>query len=386
MTLVLEIYIIVCIALLLFDIGFLVMKNSENQRLNSKDEVFKNKVRREIQCYRKDGFFSDDFMRKIPKELEKTVHLVSLQNVLEEDPEARDWFCPILYDLIDSYQKKPEGEQAFYTYVISTMDYGRETPPVEFSSKFFRFLESKSLYTFTNAMEAIYAFGEVHLMMQALDIVDDRGGFYHQKLLMDGLLTFQGSFEELNRELLQKFDKYKDHMKECLLDYFRIKGCEAKELCISLMGDNLPDSEVKYRAMRYFQKFPCEEARSVFLKVLQDDTAVWIRQMLAIQGLQRYDDREVREAVKGKITSRDWYVRNNAVEFLYKKGMDRMELKELLLLNDTYANESMLYQYKNDVAMTAFIMGVIKKQEAERELETSPVLQSEEGQCYELNL
>ena len=142
MTIVLEIYIIVCIALLLFDIGFLVMKNSEKQKLSSKDEVFKNKVRSEIQCYRREGFFSDDFMQKIPKELEKTVHLVSLQNVLEEDIEAREWFCSILYDLIDSYQKKPEDEQAFYTYVISMMDYGKEAPPVEFSSKFLRFLDS----------------------------------------------------------------------------------------------------------------------------------------------------------------------------------------------------------------------------------------------------
>ena len=175
-------------------------------------------------------------------------------------------------------------------------------------------------------------------------------------------------------------------MKECLLDYFRIQGCEAKELCIELMGDDQPDSEVKYRAMRYFQKFPCEEARKRFLQVLQDNTAVWIRQMLAIQGLQRYDDGEVREAVKKKITSRDWYVRNNAVEFLYKKGLDRAELKELLLLNDKYANESMLYQYKDDAAMTAFIMKVIEQQEEEKELETVPVLQKEEGQSYGLNL
>ena len=386
MTLVLEIYIIVCVALLLFDIGFLVMKNSKNQQLNSKDEMFKNRLRKEMQSYRRDGFFSDEFIQEMRKDLEKTVHLVSLQNMLEEEPEAREWFYPILSELIDEYQKKPEDEQAFYTYMISTLDYSQEKPSAEFSSKFLHFLESKSLYTFTNAMEAIYAFGEVHLMMQALDVVDARSGFYHQKLLLDGMLTFKGDFAELNRELFQKFEKYGDHMKECLLDYFRIQGCEAKELCIELMGDDQPDSEVKYRAMRYFQKFPCEEARKRFLQVLQDNTAVWIRQMLAIQGLQRYDDGEVREAVKKKITSRDWYVRNNAVEFLYKKGLDRAELKELLLLNDKYANESMLYQYKDDAAMTAFIMKVIEQQEEEKELETVPVLQKEEGQSYGLNL
>ena len=100
--------------------------------------------------------------------------------------------------------------------------------------------------------------------------------------------------------------------------------------------------------------------------------------MLAIQGLQRYDDLEVHEAVKRKVTSRDWYVRNNAVAFLHKKGMDRAELKELLLLNDKYANESMLYQYKDDAKMTAFILNIIEQQKKEKEEAAALSLQMEE--------
>lgn len=363
MTIVLELYIIVCVALLLFDIGFLMIKNSKNQQLNAKDDRFKEMLREEMQGYRRTGGFSDDFLQTIGKELEKTVHLVSMQNILEEQPEAREWGRPILFDLIDSYQKKTEYEQAFYTYVISMLDYSREKPSTEFSSKFMRFLDSKSLYTFTNAMEAIYAFGEVHLMLQALDVVDRRSGFYHQKLLMDGMIGFKGDFDDLNRELLQNFDDYGEQVRECLLDYFRVQGCKAKDLCLRLMEKEQTDGEAKYRAMRYFQKFPCEEAKNRFLQILQDDSEIWICQMLAVQGLQRYDDRAVREAVKKKVTSRDWHVRNNAVAFLYKKGMDREELGELLRLNDKYANESLLYQYKDDAELSVFIMETIRQQE-----------------------
>ena len=115
MTIVLEIYIIVCIALLLFDIGFLMLKNSKNQQLNSKDDVFKNKVAAEVQRYREKGSFSESFVQELEKELEKTVHLVSLQNVMEEQPDVGNWVRSILYDLIDSYQKKTDYEQAFYT-------------------------------------------------------------------------------------------------------------------------------------------------------------------------------------------------------------------------------------------------------------------------------
>ncbi|MDO4530419.1 MAG: HEAT repeat domain-containing protein, partial [Bacillota bacterium] len=334
MTIVLELYIIVCVALLLFDIGFLMLKNSKNQRLNDKDDAFKSKLYRAIQEYRDTGSYSEAFLQELAKELEKTVHLVSLQDILEEQTDIQASFRSILYDLIDVYRKKPEHEQAFYTYVISALDYSEEKPYSHFSSKFMQFLQSKSLYTFTNAMEAIYNFGEVYLMVQALDVLNQRRGFYHQKLLTDGLLTFKGDFEALNQALLQNFAGYEVHIKECLLDYFRMQGCDAKALCLHLIGEDQPDGEVKYHAMRYFQKFPCEEAKEIFLQVLQDKESGWIRQMLAIQGLQRYEDSDVYALVKQKVTCRDWYVRNNAVELLYKKGLNRTELEELLSLND----------------------------------------------------
>ena len=79
-------------------------------------------------------------------------------------------------------------------------------------------------------------------------------------------------------------------------------------------------------------------------------------------------------------TRSDFYISANFKDiFAISDSIDKY-------LENNFPDYFISYQYKNDVAMTAFIMGVIEKQEAERELETSPVLQSEEGQCYELNL
>lgn len=373
MTIVLEIYIVVCIALLLFDIGFLAMKNSNKNQMQAKDPAFEERIRLEIVNYRQRGAFSDSFVKELPKNLSSVKQLATLQDVLEEEPEAKEWFRHFLFDQYENYRKKPEYVQAFYTYLISTLDYRKEKVPVAFSSEFMHFLESKSLYTFTNTMDAIYAFGETHLLLQALEVVDRRSGFYHHKLLVDGLLSFQGDHEELEQALLARFAQYGEPVKECLLDYFRMQGCEVTPLCLQLMREEKADAEVQYRAMRYFQKFPCEEAKAWFLQLLQRENVIWIKQMLAIQGLQRYDDAEVRVAVKKKITSRDWHVRNNAVAFLHRKGLERAELQELLYLQDRYANESLLYQYKEDAETSAFIMDTIRLLEQEKTAAGQPV-------------
>ncbi|MBR2852118.1 MAG: hypothetical protein IKB91_06980 [Anaerotignum sp.] len=373
MTIVLEIYIIVCILLLLFDIAFLVLKNSKNKHLHAEDGAFKKLLQQEIELYRQNGAFSEKFVNDLPGKLSRTTHMLSLQAVLEEDPDARSWFREFLFAQIGNYQKKPEYVQAFYTYLISTLDYRKEKVPAAFSSEFMHFLESKSLYTFTNTMDAFYAFGETHLLLQALEVVDRRSGFYHHKLLVDGLLSFQGDHEELEEALLARFSQYGDDVKECLLDYFRMQGCEVSDLCLKLMREEKADAEVQYRAMRYFQKFPCGEAKEWFLQILQRENVIWIKQMLEIQGLQNYDDAEVRAAVKKKITSRDWHVRNNAVAFLHRKGLERAELQELLHLQDRYANESLLYQYKEDAETSAFIMDTIRLLEQEKTAAGQPV-------------
>ena len=363
MTIILEIYIIVCILLLLFDLGFLIVKNTKNKQIQSKDTSFQAALRREIEAYPEKGAFSEGFMQTLPKKLSKTAHLVSLNSIWREYPEAKNWFRLSLFAQIENYRKKPEYVQAFYTYMIAELDYSEEKVPTAFSSSFMTFLESKSLYTFTNTMDAIYTFGEPQLLLQALEQIDKRPGFYHQKLLVDGLLRFRGDFDLLNQALLSRFAQYGEFVQECLLDYFRMQGCDASALCLQLMREETAEPEIQYRVMRYFQKFPCEEAKNWFLQILQRENVIWVKQLLAIQGLERYEDAAVWAVMKEKVTSRDWYVRNSAIAFLHKKGMQRQELAELLSLNDKYANESLLYQYKDDKETSAFIRDTMQQLE-----------------------
>lgn len=360
MTIIIKIYILLCIALLLFDICFLVVKNRRSLVAYQTNEKLDRKIREEIEVFRENGSFSSDFQTKLHQELTKTRNLLTLENILEQQPQTRAWFSTFIFSAMKDYAAKDDYEQAYYTYCLSLFDYRAEKPSAEFVDSLLNFLDTKSLYTFSNTMNCLYAIGLTQPLLRALEKIDQRQGFYHKKLLVDGFLTVQQEGDELDRSLTAGFGSYSPWMQDCLLDYFRLKGTNASELCLNIISGERADTQVGYSAMRYFAKYPSPESRNCFLNVLADDSASWVRQMLAIQALGRYDDAEVRTAILKKVTSANWYIRVNAVRYLGEKGLSQDEVFNLLYLRDRYANDSLLYQFRGDKEMTRYIVNTIQ--------------------------
>lgn len=361
MNLMIQIYMTVCVVLLVFDIGFLLVKNMRNHRFYPRVPKFEAQILKEIENRKETGAFSKEFQDNLLKKLPKIKYLIALQGILEKNPEVRDWFKPAIYACITDYKKKADYEQAYYTYVISTLGYDSEKISADFASEFLAFLDSKSLYTFINTMNAIYEFGETNLLITAVDKIDERAGFYHKKLFVDGLLQAKVDKKVLAAKFVEKFNSYSDFTKGCLMDYFRFANVEVSDFCMKLIKAENEDNEIRYAAMRYFIKNTNEEAKAYFVNILKEENPEWIKEMLAIQGLGRYADAEIRSLIKGKITSRNWYVRVNAAEYLQKNGLDKEELAEIIALNDKYTNETLLYQYQNDEEMSQYITEMIAK-------------------------
>ena len=361
MNIVIEIYLVVCALLLLFDILFLVLKNYRNQELYPKNNDLAETIRQEIQNRREQGSFSPEFEEHLGKQLEKIRNLITLMDVLDTDGDAAPWFRPTIFAQIEAYQKKNDYEQAYFAYVISRFDYESEPVPPEFASKFMAFLDSKSLYTFANAMDALYRFGKTNLLMSALDKGDERQGFYHQKLLVDGLLTSRANFQELNPALVKAFDQYTPFMQECLMNFFRMTGYDVSALCIHLIqsGDSVAP-EVRYGAMRFFAKYPNGQSRALFLDILGREDSPWMDQMLAIQALESSGDATVRTMVRKKVISRNWYVRTKAISYLHRWGLTKPQIYDILSLRDSYADDALLYQYRNEKELSHYIIDTIQ--------------------------
>lgn len=381
MNLFIKIYILLCLALILFDLAFLVVKNIKNMEFYPRNSNLERKIRNEIALHRETGSFSPGFMAELSRMLARTKNLITLQSELEKAPDAANLFRSIIFDKIGVYQQKSDYEQAFYTYVVSCFEYADEPLPHEFANRFLTFLDSKSLYTFSNTMNAIYRFGQMNMILLAIDKADERGRFYHKKLLTDGLLASRVDQTQLTTELTKRFYQYSSYMQECLLDVFRMSKGDASELCMELMTRRDSDEQIRYSAMRYFSKHPSPLSREYFLTILKDQDAAWVEHMLAIQALNCYRDTEVYQTIKSKATSRHWYIRTNALEYLHRQGISREEIFEILQTQDRYASEALLYQYRDNHEMTMFIIYTIQQlmqqQTDTPEENTEPVTEEE---------
>ena len=359
MTIVIRIYILLCLSLLLFDVVFLFLRSRKNLSIYRTNRSFAKAVREEIDVHRENGAFRTAFTDSLGEKLAKTKNLLTLQNAVGDDAEAWEWFRPFVFAQMERYTAKDNSEQAYYTYLLSTFNYGQEQPSEEFINRLTGFLDTRSLYTFSNTMICLYAVGRAAPLMLAMDKINERKDFYHKKLLVDGLLTVENEVDELNGCLAEKFHSYNPYLQDCLMDYFRLRGVDVSDLCLEILRNEKADPEVSYSAMRYFSKYPNEDAKAYFLAVLADEKSGWVRQLLAVQGLGAYDDPGVFDAVSRKVYSPNWHIRTNAVAYMHRRGLSKEQIFDILYQRDRYANESLLYQYRDDKEMTRYIIDTI---------------------------
>lgn len=363
MNIIIDIYIFVCIMLLLFDIVFLLTKNLKNRKLYPQKNKSKDMLRIELDNYDYKIGLSDKLRDFLNNKIEKTKNLIILQKGLENTKLHKQKILseirPYILNKIKSYQNKSEYEQAYYAYVVSCFDYEKENYYEKFYNSFLEFLDSKSLYVFSNTMDAIYKFSNPYILSIAIQKVDERNGFYHSKLFIDGLLEFKGDSETLHSLMIEKFYKYSSLTQESLLNYFRLKGANVGEFCLDILKERKVEDEVLYAAMRYFARYPSEKSKTIFIEVLKDGETFWVEQLLAIQALNKYDEPLVKKTIKEKITSQNWHIRINAIGYLHDRTLSKAEIFNIVSLDDKYTNEALLYYYKDDKEISEYIVKTI---------------------------
>ncbi len=351
--------------LLIFNLIFIFIKRLKNSRLYHENNKLESILKTELDNYNPNKGLSTELKEILRNKTSSTKNLIIVQNEFEKPRKYRkqlkDEARPYVFNQINNYQKANDYEQAYYAYVISTFDYEELELKDKFYVDFLRFLDSKSLYVYSNAMDAIYKFADPHIMSIAIKKIDEREGFYHSKLFVDGLLDFKGDVEVLHNMLIGKFYNYSGRMHKSLIDYFRIKDVDIKEFALKIIEERKLDDEVIYSAMRYFRKNPNEESKNIFIEILKNDENFWIDQLLAIQSLESYKDPLVRSLIKDKITSENWNIRTNSIAYLHKHGLTKEEIYGILALRDKYTNETLLYYYKDDQEISQYIINVLEK-------------------------
>ena len=367
MRIILGVCIFICIMLFLFNIFFILIKNTKKNRMFSSDKSIEEKFVLAIQNYDSKMGLDKETKEYLSKKIEKTKNLIELMDVFEKNrdtvpDELEKEIREMILEKEEIYVKSKEIEKAYYPYVLSLFDYSdREFTRYE-KSNIVDFLDCESLYTFVNTMELVYKISDLELLEMAMEEVNASEIFYHKKLLIDGLMKYKGDEKELRNSIEKNFFSYKDEIQEALVDFCRMKKLGVNSLCMEILNkENDIYPEVRYAAMRYFISNRSEDSKYYFIMLLQKENLYWVEKMLSIQVLYKYNDNIVYDLIKDCVTDKNWYVRNAAIKYIHGKNIDQDEIFSILDRRDKYANEELLYEYREDKNISDYIKEMIAK-------------------------
>lgn len=371
------IYILICVAMIVFDCFFLVIMNvrhrarkprlSKNKKmivkqlanlLNGKAvervhdkklaHLLKNPVR--LHCFSealdvvekeiREGIFT------VPSPHEKEGLLISRHEGERCFEQYVTHLGTIAETLFEKYRKKDPTIYTYYVFFLNKHDLLKYIckPPVMASLK--DLLEDGDIHVCENVLQAIYSVGDPTLTVQALMIVDKKDTPVHPKIISDGLLGYRGDAFALQSLLLNKRERFSVQMQVNILNYIRFASDAHCERIFAILLDEKTDDEVRFSCIRYFGKYKYDPA--YFL--LRDYVcgAGGLRHeycLISLTALRNYPGKETVDLLKMNLRSPNWYIRYNAAESLSALGIDYADFVDIFDGEDRFSRDILQFQF-----------------------------------------
>lgn len=349
----LYIYGAVCVSMIVFNIACAMLFRNRDDRTYRRSRAVEKKVREQFDRLEAGGAVEERHLRYLDRILPRTWGLMAfdacLERLREEQPEETDAYLraidPGLLRLAKSYLKKEAVQSAYFVFILSKYADGRWTESEALMDVLRAFLKKDNLYCKQNAMRALYRLGNEAQVLEGICILDEGHGFFHGKILSDGLLTFAGDSDSLIALLWQALDSFSVPTQVALLNYIRFQSGAYQREMLDILNDDRQDSELRYAAIRYLGKYPYPAARPALLFHCADTASIdWQYSALSASALAGYPGEDTMNALKKALTSQNWYIRRNASASLDALGADAEDLAEILNGEDRYAREMMAYR------------------------------------------
>lgn len=354
-------YIFVCISLLVFNVLYIMRRSRAERRKIRRTAFWREQIRAAMEDAEKTGretaseepkrgvILTDRHLRLLGRRLKKINELMAFHDAVFLDEnglrgEERAAYlagCRSAFiELAWSYQKKTNMEQAFFAYMISVccQDQGENGT---FARALLSFLEDSTVYLREHVLRALFVLGEAEAMERAFDELTEHGWYHNTKLISDGLALYPGDSQDLVRRLWKQRERWMDSLVVAVVQYAAdIPGDFSEEFFAALTGGEARQ-EIKFALIRYFRKKPYPPCRTYFQSLLRQEG-----QELAIAAaaaLDAYPGEDTKMALKGALSSFNWYVRRNAALSLCNLGLTREDEEEIRDGGDRFAREMLEY-------------------------------------------
>lgn len=242
-------------------------------------------------------------------------------------------------------QKSPTTH-AFFAYLLRDLDLFQDYG--DYGTLMLRFLDDDSVYARENALKAIYSFGDAQLVADALAHLSSKGIPHNEKLVSDGLLAYQGDKELLADLLMRRYDELLECYRNALINYLGHTSIDRyDDMLIEEAQRQGASVDTVCAVTRKINKAPSMRNLG-FLKDLigryeGDDR--WEPVATAVSGLGRYHgNADVKELLKGKLVSPNWFIRKNSAASLASIGLTQEDVDDVYATGDRYAADAIGYE------------------------------------------
>ncbi len=347
------VYIAICVSMIAYNIVYVFILRHREKALVSDSERFENLIYEQLR-HIEDGMEIDEKHKKhLRYALQRTSCITAFDKALEriykDTPESCEKYLAQMYSVFEyltyKYISKDTLKIAYFPYILQKYNVLKHDKNGKLTDILLELLRSVNIYCRENTLKAIYSMQNEYIVAKALKIIDKNLSFHHPKLICDGLLAYKGDKQQLKNVLLSSFDDYSVQMKLNILNYFRFGYVQCDDVMLEILKNEKENPEIHFSAIRYFEKFPIDEARNVVQDIAKNlEGRSWEYQAIASSALKSYPDDVTFRILVNNLSNSNWHVRQNSAISCEKLGYTYHDLISVFDGNDRYAREIMRYR------------------------------------------
>lgn len=347
------VYIAICISMIAFNIVYVFVLRHREKSLDTNSQKLKKIIYNQIEVIKSGNKISEKHIRYLCKKLDRIAGITAfdraLESIFEKDPDtAQKYLVETFYVfeyLTHRYINKDTIKTAYFPYILHKYNILKYYDSEKVVIALLDLLRSVNVYCRENTLKALYSMQRPDVVVASLKIIDKNLSFHHSKLICDGLLNYNGDKECLKEMLFESFNAYSTEMQLNILNYFRFGNIRCDKEMLELLSNEKVNSELRFAAIRYFEKFPIKEAESIIWAIAENlEGRIWEYQAIASSALKSYPGDVTFRILVENLSSSNWHIRQNSAISLEKLGYTYHDLINVFDGNDRYAREIMRYR------------------------------------------
>lgn len=347
------VYIAICISMIAFNIVYVFVLRHREKALGSNSQKFKKIICDQIEFIKNGKKIPEKHIKYLCKKLDRTAGITAfdraLESVFKKEPDmAQKYLFETFYVfeyLTHRYISKDTIKIAYFPYILYKYNILKHYDSEKVLDALLDLLRSVNVYCRENTLKALYSMQRPDVVVASLKIIDKNLSFHHSKLICDGLLNYKGDKEILKEMLFKNFNAYSTGMQLNILNYLRFGNIRCDKEMLELLSNEKVNSELRFAAIRYFEKFPIKEAKSSIQAIAENlEGRTWEYQAIASSALKSYSGDITFRILVENLSSPNWHIRHNSSISLEKLGYTYHDLISVFDGNDRYAREIMRYR------------------------------------------